>query len=109
MKTRIILTALIIISILLIYSCKKDTKDTTPPVITLKGDNPYTLCVNTQYIDPGATASDNTDGDLTANILVTNNIVAGVTGQYYVRYNVSDKAGNAAVEVVRTVNVINCK
>jgi hypothetical protein len=109
MKAKIILPTFMIIGILLVYSCKKETKDTTAPVITLLGDNPFTLCKDAAYTDPGATAYDETDGDLTANIQVTNNLNTGTTGQYQMKYNVSDKAGNAAAEVVRTVDVINCK
>jgi hypothetical protein len=110
MKTKILSSVLIILSVALIYSCKKEKKDTTPPVITLKGINPVTdHCVGTAYIDAGATANDETDGDITLNIRVTANVDTTVTGTYLVKYNVSDKAGNDATEVIRTVTVINCK
>ncbi len=39
--------------------------DTTPPVITLVGANPFTVNQGGTYTDPGATATDNVDGDLT--------------------------------------------
>ena len=46
--------------------------DTTAPVITLVGDTQITVEVGTTYTDLGATASDNYDGDISANISVNN-------------------------------------
>ena len=46
--------------------------DTTVPVITLNGDAQITVEVGTTYTDLGATASDNYDGDISADINVTN-------------------------------------
>jgi competence protein ComEC len=80
--------------------------DTTPPVITLKGDNPVTVVVGSTYTDAGATATDNVDGDLTSSITVVNIVNIATVGTYTVTYNVSDVAGNAAIAVVRTVNVV---
>ena len=57
------------------------------------------------YTDAGATAIDNIDGDLTASIVVSNTVNTAVVGSYTVTYNVQDFAGNAAVQVTRTVNV----
>jgi hypothetical protein len=54
----------------------------------------------------GVTASDNVDGDLTADIVVTGDTVdTAVPGTYTITYNVSDSAGNAATTVTRTVTV----
>ena len=44
--------------------------DTTAPVITLVGDSQITVEVGTTYTDLGATASDNYDGDITADIVI---------------------------------------
>ncbi len=80
--------------------------DDTAPVITLLGDNPLELQVGATYTDPGATATDDVDGDLTAAIVVAGDAVdTSVDGTYVVTYNVTDAAGNAAVELSRTVNV----
>ena len=81
--------------------------DTTAPVITLLGDATVTIEVGSDYTDAGATASDNYDGDITANITVENPVDTAVVGTYTVTYNVSDAAGNAAVEVFREVVVEN--
>ena len=84
----------------------RDAVDTEPPVITLLGDNPISVNQGDTYTDQGATATDNVDGNLTANITVTSNVDTSTVGTYTVTYNVSDAAGNAATEVVRTVNVV---
>ena len=81
--------------------------DTTAPVITLLGDNPMTIEVGTTFTDPGATASDAGDGDLTSSIAIVNNVDTSTVGTYTVTYNVSDTSGNAAVPVTRTVNVVD--
>ncbi len=81
--------------------------DTVAPVITLIGENPINIPVGSTYSDPGATAQDDVDGNITANIVVDNPVDTSVAGVYTVRYNVSDAAGNAAEEVTRTVNVTN--
>ncbi|MEM6734396.1 MAG: immunoglobulin-like domain-containing protein, partial [Myxococcota bacterium] len=44
--------------------------DAERPVITLLGDAMVSLEVNAPFTDPGATASDNRDGDLTSSIVV---------------------------------------
>jgi hypothetical protein len=87
--------------------------DITVPVITLVGNETVNLTNGASYNDAGATASDNIDGDLTNDIVVTisNNVNAGTTlntavaGTYTYHYNVSDTAGNAAQEKTRTVVV----
>ena len=81
--------------------------DNTSPVITLTGSTTVNHEANTTYTDQGATANDNYDGDLTNNITVGGNTVdVNTLGQYIITYNVSDSSGNAATEVIRTVNVV---
>jgi len=77
-----------------------------PPVITLIGATPVTLVQGATYNDGGATALDDVDGNVTANIATLNHVNTAVVASYTVTYNVSDAAGNAATQVVRTVNVI---
>ena len=57
------------------------------------------------YTDAGATAVDNIDGDITANIVRYSTVDVNTVGTYTVTYNVSDAAGNAATQVSRTVNI----
>ena len=81
--------------------------DTTPPVITLTGSASVTVQAGATFNDPGATASDTFEGNLTANIVVTGSVNTGVLGVYQLRYNVSDSSGNAAQERIRTVTVVD--
>ena len=84
--------------------------DTTVPVITLTGLEIVTIEVGSTYTDGGATATDNYDDDttLTASIVTdVSVVVTGTVGSYTVNYNVSDVATNAAIEVTRTVNVVD--
>jgi VCBS repeat-containing protein len=80
--------------------------DSTPPVIRLRGDATVSVIIDSPYTDPGATASDPEDGDLTSKIVVTNAVNTAVLGTYTITYAVSDRSGNAAVPVTRTVNVL---
>ena len=82
------------------------TPDVTKPVITLIGDPTIDLVIGSTYIDAGATAVDNVDGDITGSIVVNNAVDMSVPGTYTVSYTVSDAAGNAAIETMRVVNVI---
>jgi len=79
--------------------------DNTPPVITLKGQNPMEVKVDQNYNEPGATATDNVDGDITNKIVTTGNVNTSVEGTYTVNYEVTDNAGNTASKD-RTVNVV---
>ena len=80
--------------------------DTTPPVITILGDNPATVEVGAPYNDAGATAFDVGDGDLTDQIIATSNVVTGTVGSYTVIYDVTDSSDNPAT-AIRTVNVVD--
>ena len=75
------------------------------PVITLLGNAEVSLELGSTYTDTGATAVDNIDGDITANIAVVSTVDVNTVGTYTVTYDVSDAAGNAAVQVLRTVEV----
>ena len=79
--------------------------DSTAPVITLTGNQIVEVALNGSYSDAGATASDDTDGNVTSSITTANPVNTAVAGTYAVTYNVNDAASNAAVQVVRTVIV----
>ena len=79
--------------------------DTTAPVITLLGDDPVTIEVGSTYIDAGATATDNYDGDISANIVVSGTVDTATLGSYTLSYDVSDSSGNLAETITRTIIV----
>jgi prepilin-type N-terminal cleavage/methylation domain-containing protein len=68
--------------------------DKTNPVITLLGSNPVILKQGETFIDAGATAIDNVDGNITNKILKVSNINVNIAGKYKVTYIVSDISGN---------------
>ncbi len=76
-------------------------------MITLLGDDPVTIEVGDTYTDAGATATDTYDGDITSSIVTVSTVNTAIVGVYSVSYNVSDTNGNAAVEVTRTVTVVD--
>jgi subtilisin family serine protease len=84
-----------------------DVVDTTIPVINLKGNQTETIEVNSSYLDAGATASDNYDGIITANIVKEGIVNENEVGSYFITYDVSDSSGNKAEQVTRTVNVVD--
>lgn len=79
--------------------------DTTVPVISLNGSTTVTLTVGDTYADAGATANDDTDGDITINILTVNPVDTNTAGTYLITYDVNDTAGNQAAQVTRAVTV----
>ncbi len=81
--------------------------DVTPPVITLSGSPTVTFERGLTYFDIGATATDNVDGNITTNIVTVNPVDGDVAGTYTVTYDVDDAAGNPAIQVTRTVNVVD--
>ncbi len=81
-----------------------DIADTTRPVITLLGKNPDSLLLNGSYVDPGFTANDNIDGDLTSSVTFTSFVDSSKVNTYGILYSVKDKAGNTG-SAVRSVVV----
>jgi len=88
--------------------------DVEPPVVTLKGDAAMQITVGDAFTDPGATAMDDTDGDLTAKIVVAIADSSGsrtslgsptsTAGLYTLTYTATDAAGNVG-SVSRVVTV----
>lgn len=82
--------------------------DVEKPVITLIDDNPQSIAEGGDYppgANPEATATDNIDGDISANIIIDSGVDVNNPGTYRVRYTVFDAAGNPATPVIRTVLV----
>lgn len=104
------LSLLFALSVTFVWSCKKeDVGDGKIPEIVIIGLNPLYHAVDQPYVDEGAIAYDVVDGDtinLTANIVTTNNVNVNFTGDYTVKYNVTDESGLAAAEKVRVVKVV---
>ena len=86
------------------YKIIEQVIDNTPPVITLNGSSTVMLVVGDSYVDAGATAVDNIDGDITDNIFVSSTVDTAVAGDYLVQYHVKDAAQNES-SVTRSVRV----
>ncbi|MFA6327534.1 MAG: immunoglobulin-like domain-containing protein, partial [Bacilli bacterium] len=80
-------------------------KDQEKPTLNLIGDSEIDLIQNTSYVELGATATDNIDGDISDKIIIIENINNSVLGTYFVSYSVSDSSGNKKTDT-RKVNVI---
>ena len=78
--------------------------DLSGPKITLEGDKNIEVTINTEYKEPGFTAIDNLDGDLTKEVKVSDNIDTLTLGDYVVEYEVVDNTGNKTT-VKRNVKV----
>lgn|GEM_PF-1097699 len=81
-------------------------QDRIAPTITVLGANPLEVTQNTAFADPGATANDNVDGDISSRVQVIGNVDTSTLGMYTLTYRVSDQAGNQA-EATRTVRVVS--
>ena len=103
-RTFSIFTTLILT--ILISGCTKP--DTTAPVITLLGNNPDTLVLNQKFVEPGYSAKDEKDGDITDHVGISGLPVLNkdIAGNYLRYYSVNDATGNNDT-VVRTVVVYN--
>lgn len=80
------------------------TSDTTAPTITLNGNSSITLELGENYTELGATATDDRDGNLTSQIIISSDLNTSLIGTYQVNYTVSDSAGNSA-NATRTIIV----
>lgn len=81
----------------------------TAPTITLVGDATIELSVGDPFADPGATADDAEEGDITARISLTGSVDTSAVGSYAISYDVSDSQGCQASAVTRTVVVSDCR
>jgi hypothetical protein len=87
----------------------EDPHPTSPdlkPVITPIGDNVVEVAQHSVYVDPGATATDEDDGDVTVKIVTNDPVDTAHPGTYTVTYSVTDSAGQQADPRTRTVHVI---
>ena len=71
------------------------------PVITLTGDNPQTIQLSAGYTELGASTDDGSD------VVIDASEFMNAAGTYTVYYNASNASGYDAVQLTRTVNVID--
>lgn len=71
-----------------------DEYDVTAPVITILGDNPTYLHIGDTYVDAGAKANDDLNGDVTSQIEIVSDVNTNIVGTYSVTYTVKDTSDN---------------
>src|SRR5690606_11488868 len=77
--------------------------DATPPVPALLADAEMALARADRVTDPGVSATDSGAGDIAEAVMGGGDVGdTGTVGTYVITYNVSDAAGNDAIEVTRT-------
>jgi M6 family metalloprotease-like protein/LPXTG-motif cell wall-anchored protein len=80
--------------------------DNSAPTLELNGDNPLVIEALSEFVDPGFTASDDVDGDVTEQVVVTGQVDVTIPGEYTLTYSVTDKVGNQTT-VTRSVKVVD--
>ena len=80
------------------------TIEVAKPEITLLGNAVVSIDKGCVYTEPGYTAKDNLNTDITASVVVSGTVDVNTPGQYTLTYTVKDALQNQSV-VTRTVNV----
>ena len=79
--------------------------DLSAPVITLAGADPLHLPFGEPFLEPGYSAADDRDGNLSANVVVTGAINPFIPGLQRVLYSVVDGSGNLTTRARQVVVV----
>ncbi|MBQ6851470.1 MAG: polysaccharide deacetylase family protein [Oscillospiraceae bacterium] len=82
--------------------------DPVAPVLELKGNTSITVGIGAKYEEPGFSAIDNCDGDLTAAVQVSGWVDLYREGVYTLKYTVTDSFQNST-SVTRTICVLPLK
>lgn len=83
-----------------------EVADKEAPVIELSGDIEMTIEAGKQFEEPGFSADDNYDGDLTEKVKKNNDIDTCTKQDVTITYSVKDSSGNEAV-ANRTVHIVD--
>lgn len=86
------------------FRCDLPETHAIAPKITLLGADPISLEIGDDFIDPGAEAYDNLDGNLTSSIISETDLDVLAVGAYTVTYTVIDSDGNLGT-ALRSVTV----
>jgi len=78
-----------------------DVVDTIAPVIYLIGNNPQTIEFGDGYTELGATTDDGSD------VIIDATEFTDAVGSYSIYYDATDDSGNAAIQEIRTVDVVD--
>lgn len=90
-----LLVLIIIIIVIVMLLGKKN------PTIELIGDETMTIAVGSEYIEPGYTAYDKKNNDITSEVKVSNNIDTSIEGEYEVLYTIGKYTKIRYITVVK--------
>lgn len=77
--------------------------DVTPPELTLNGASTIRVELDGEYVELGATATDDVDGEIT-DITITGSVDVNTVGDYTISYSATDSSNNTGT-IDRTVTV----
>ncbi|MCL2497867.1 MAG: DUF5011 domain-containing protein, partial [Symbiobacteriaceae bacterium] len=69
--------------------------DTTPPLLTITGSSTIVLHLGSPYVEQGALAWDEVDGNLNTAVRINSHVNDSLPGEYMVEYEVCDYSGNS--------------
>lgn len=72
--------------------------DYEAPNLYLHGDSEITLEVGTEFVEPGYSAYDTEDGNLSDSVVISGNMDSSKAGEYILVYTVNDKTGNSTTK-----------
>lgn len=81
-------------------------RDNEKPTLVLKKGSPYKVQYGSEYKEPGYTAKDNYDGDLTSEVKISGIVNTKKIGSYKLYYTVTDSSDNK-VSKTRVVKVVD--
>lgn len=82
-----------------------EVRDIEKPIIKLKDKN-IKIGYNEEYIEPGYSAFDNYDKDITDKVIVLNGVNNKVLGDYLIKYIAIDSSGNESINE-RKISVVD--
>lgn len=83
-------------------------KESVPPELLLNGESRFFVKLNEEYVEPGYTAIDNADGDISPLVKVEGSVDTSKIGAYTLTYTSTDSSNNS-VSLTRTVYVYNAQ
>lgn len=72
--------------------------DPNAPIITLEGGERSYILAGENYEEPGCTATDFRDGDLSADVIVSGDVDGNIPGIYTLKYSITNSIGVEAVK-----------
>ncbi|OYU97150.1 MAG: hypothetical protein CFE21_02330 [Bacteroidetes bacterium B1(2017)] len=81
-------------------------QDTIKPIAVLNNSSPFFTEIHKAFVDPGVSATDNIEGNISAKYETIGSVDTSKVGPNYLKYIVRDLYGNVSDTLMRTVFVI---